>query len=294
VPSFHRAVIQLPATGEMPAAVTYDFESMVAWRYWNPHNVSATVLNSWAQEVSDAILGLSESAWLTPAPISDSAAQAQVRALRRAGLETKKSAPKSGGPDKGSVPGGTGGLLSPLDQAARLLTQISGAKVRGFSTRDFGQERYLGGRSVLVPDDKAATLLGELRPKLPKGMIAFIGLRDSVAEPKPNGVELVIAEGDSQFDILLVAATDAVNYGLTTEDLVQEFRSWDAEFGIDIWQAATDVVQMRLKALPNDLQQFAAQVCKFCPDIVDQGDDNPIATMASNLKERQELLLRWD
>jgi hypothetical protein len=290
--SFNRAVIQLPATGEMSAPVTHDFESMVAWRYWNPQ--SAKGLNSWAQAVSDAILGLSESAWLTPAPISESAAQAQVRAIRRAQLESERSASKSGSPNNRPIPGGTVGLLSPLDQTARLLTQISGAKVRGFSTRDFGRERYLGGRSVLVPGDKAATLLGELRPNLPKGIIAFIGIMDSGAEPKPNGVELVIAEGDSQFDILLVAATDAVNYGWTTADLVREFQSWDAEFGIDIWQAATDVVKMRLKALPNDLQRFAAHICEFCPDIVDRGDDHPVATIVSNLKERQELVLRWD
>jgi hypothetical protein len=292
MPSHNRAVVLLPATGEMPAPVICDFEIWVAWRYWNPDTVSARVVNNWAQAVDDAIQGLHEAAsWLAPPPLSDRGKHTGVRADRRARLEAKHGA---GSPENSPISADKGVLFSPLDQAGRLLRQVTGVEARRFSTRDFGRERYLRARSVLVPDDKAEELLGALRPRLPKGLIAFVGVRRSHAYPTPNGVELVIGQGDDQFEILRVAGTDSVNHDLTTEDLVRELQSWDAEFGIDIWQAETDVVQISLKAVPQDVRQFVTRLRAFCPNVVDSNGDDAAASLARDITERRELLLWWD
>ncbi len=47
-----------------------------------------------------------------------------------------------------------------------------------------------------------------------------------------------MAPGNDQFDILRVAASDAVNYDMLTEDLIRELRAWHRDFGIDIWRQA--------------------------------------------------------
>ena len=120
-----------------------------------------------------------------------------------------------------------------------------------------------------------------------------MGVTNSLAKPSPDGVELVVAEGASQFDILRVAATDGINHGLGTEELIRELKLWDTEFGIDIWQAQTDVIQLRLKRLPVDMKAFAARVYKFCPDIVDQGVGSARA-LEREIAKHKAVFLWWD
>jgi hypothetical protein len=180
-----------------------------------------------------------------------------------------------------------------LEAAARILEETTGTAVRPYSTRDFGRERYSGARSVLVPESGAERLLLQVRRKIPRGMVAFVGVTHNLSRPKPAGVELVVAIGTSQFDIVRVAATDGINYGLDTEGIVKELESWDKEYGVDIWQAESDVVQLRLKTQPKDLQSFANRVYKFCPDIVDQGVGNA-DELAKLIAKEKAVFLWWD
>lgn len=180
-----------------------------------------------------------------------------------------------------------------LEAAGELLASESGHMVRGFSTRDFGREKYFGAQSVLVPEDQAPQLVNRVRARLGPGLVAFVGTQHSLADPPAVGVEVVVAPGESQFDILRVAASDAINYGMETEDVIRELQSWDQEFGIDIYAAQTDVVQLRLKHMPKDLKQFARRVYDFCPDIVDQGTET-LAMLERAISETHEVFLWWD
>lgn len=180
-----------------------------------------------------------------------------------------------------------------LESASELLAHESGQMIRDFSTRDFGRDKYYGARSVVVPEDQAIGLLNRVRARLGPGLVAFIGTQNSLADPPAVGVEVVVAPGQSQFDILRVAASDAVNYGMETEDLVRELQSWDQEFGIDIYAAQTDVIQLRLKHMPKNLRQFASRVYDFCPDIVDQGTET-ISMLERAISETREVFLWWD
>jgi len=182
---------------------------------------------------------------------------------------------------------------SALDSAATTLSQVTGKQVRPFSTIDFGREQNPKGRSVLIKEEAAEGLLDLVRRQLPPGVIAFVGVTKSLARSKPDGVELVVAEGKDQFDILRVAATDGVNHGLGTEDIIRELRAWDAEYGIDIWQAETDTIQLRLRTTPKNLRDFAARVYKFCPDIVDQGVGD-VRALERAIAESKSVFLWWD
>lgn len=180
-----------------------------------------------------------------------------------------------------------------LDEAASRLAKVTTQTVRAFSTRDFGRDRYKKARSVLVPAEHVEALLGKVRKELGPGLIAFIGTQNSLADPQPEGVELVVAEGKTQFDILRVAASDAVNFGMQTEDLIPVLQKWDAEFGIDIFQAGTDTIQLRLTSLPSDLKKFADEVYEFCPDIVDQGVGS-VEELRQEIAKSHQLFLWWD
>jgi hypothetical protein len=186
-----------------------------------------------------------------------------------------------------------GAELSPLEKASGVLAEVTGKSVRNFSTQDFGRTMYTKARSVLVSEQIAEVVLRDVRARLPAGTIAFVGVTHSLARTRPNGVELVVAEGNSQFDILRVAASDGINYGLKTEDLIHELQTWDREIGIDIWQAETDTVQLRLKSIPKNLSQFAIRVYKFCPDIVEQGVGS-ISALEKEIAKEKSVFLWWD
>lgn len=180
-----------------------------------------------------------------------------------------------------------------LDDNAAYLSNITSLPVRPFSTRDFGRDRYSGARSVLVPAERAEALLTKIRTGLAPGLVAFIGTENSLADDAPEGVELVIGPGSTQFDILRVAASDAVNYGKQTEDLIKVLQRWHEAYGIDIFQASTDTIQLRLQRLPPDVDKFAAEVYEFCPDIVDQGVGS-VAKLAEHISKSRTLYLWWD
>lgn len=182
---------------------------------------------------------------------------------------------------------------TPLDHAQEALAKVTGKPVRPFSTRDFGRQQYAGARSVLVDDRDAPALLEKLRVLLPKNTIAFIGTSHSLATPPADGAELVVADGTSQFDILRVAASDAVNYGMGTEDLIKELAEWDRQFGIDVVLAETDTILLRFKTMPKDIHAFAKRLYKFCPDIVDQGTGS-VAELEKEIQTTKSVFLWWD
>ena len=183
--------------------------------------------------------------------------------------------------------------VTDLDAAASLLGKASGQPVRPYSTRDFGRDPFKAARSVLVDAGKAEALVESLRPRLGPGLIAFVGTDTSLADPPAVGTEVVVAKGADQFDILRVAASDAVNYDMVTEDLVRKLKEWDAAYGIDIYMASSDTITFRLKKLPPDLQGFAEDVYKFCPDTVDQGVGS-VEALAKAIGRDRVVGLWWD
>ena len=175
----------------------------------------------------------------------------------------------------------------------RSLAEVSGETVRGFWTQDFGRQKRTEGYSVLIPEDSAKTVLLKLRAVLPPGYVAFVGTTRNLDDPSVNGVELVLARGNDQFDIVRLAATDGTNYAISTEDIVRRLKAWDQAFGIDIWQAETDTIQMDMKSQPKNLRKFSRELYEFCPDIVDQGVGD-LESLEEELREQQTIGLWWD
>ena len=180
-----------------------------------------------------------------------------------------------------------------LQQGSQLLRQITGAQVRPYSTRDFGREKYDGAISVLIDEKQAESMLAKIRKQLPAGLVAFIGTTSSQATPLAESVELVVGQGQGPLDILEIAKTDAANYDMGTEDVKAKLAQWHKAYGIDIWQAETDTIQLRFKRMPSNLKAFAIEVYKFCPDIVDQGVGSESALIQA-IKQQKGLYLWWD
>lgn len=182
---------------------------------------------------------------------------------------------------------------TPAFDPERTLAEVSGSTVRAFWTQDFGRAKRTEGYSALVPEASAKALLLKLRPMLPAGYVAFVGTTRNLDDPGIRGSELVVAPGNDQFDIVRLAATDGINYGLTTEDIVRRLKEWDQKFGIDVWQAETDTLQMDLKREPDNMRTFSPELYKFCPDIVDQGVGD-LDSLQKEIRKQQAIYLWWD
>lgn len=174
-----------------------------------------------------------------------------------------------------------------------LLSTVTKSDVRNFWTNDFGREKRNGGFSAIVPIDKAETFVTSIRKQLMPGYVAFVGTTNNLDNPSLKVAEIVVAPGQDQFDIIRLAATDAVNYDMTTDQIIAELKQWDSQVGIDIWQAETDTVQLKLKSLPRDLPSFSRKLYNFCPDIVDQGVGD-VESLQASIKQEHAIVLWWD
>lgn len=180
-----------------------------------------------------------------------------------------------------------------IDQAAQRLADLSGKKIRPFATRDFGRDRNSEARSVVVSERDAPRIVEQLRAQIGPGLLAFIGCTRSLEEGAEEGNEVVVGVGDSQFDILRIAQSDAVNYDMETDDLVRRLEQYDRDYGIDIFHAETDTIEFKLKKMPNDISAFCKDLYEFCPDIVDQGVGT-VEELEKAVAKSGHIFLWWD
>ena len=182
-----------------------------------------------------------------------------------------------------------------LEEAAQQLAQLAKQPLRAYSTYDFGRERDTSARSIVVPTDVAEDLLNTFRNELSPGVIAFIGTTRWLGDEQHDAAsELVVANGASQFDSLLVARSDAINYGMETEDLVKKLTEYDQMHGISIFHAETDTIEFQLLRIPDQLTAFCEDLYTFCPDIVDQNCETVEALAQEIAANEGKVFLWWD
>jgi hypothetical protein len=181
-----------------------------------------------------------------------------------------------------------------LDDAAHRLGQISGAPARDYSTFDFGRDRDSDAKSVIVRAEQAPQILTQFRQELSADLIAYIGTTRWLSDEAREGDnEIVVAHGTSQFDILRLARTNAVNHEMETEDLIKKLQEYDARHGIDIFHAEADTVEFTLTRMTEDLRAFCEDLYQFCPDIVDQGLGT-VQSLEEEIRTCGQVYLWWD
>ena len=90
-----------------------------------------------------------------------------------------------------------------------------------------------------------------------------------------------------------MARSDAGNYKMKTEDLIKKLQEYDRKYGIEIFQAETDTIRLKLLQVPLDTKKFAQDLYGFCPDIVDQGVGS-IDALEQTIINFREIYLWWD
>jgi hypothetical protein len=128
------------------------------------------------------------------------------------------------------------------------------------------------GLSVKVTDGAAAEALRALlQPALgPLGYRAFWSSRQ---DPRGlnEGDEVVVIKSADRYQPLRVRQTDAGNYDISTDDIIDRLKAWEQLCNFDVVGAASDWVALTFESLPERICAFAEEVYLFCPDSVSQG-----------------------
>ena len=182
------------------------------------------------------------------------------------------------------------------------VEKLIGKKLRDFITIDFGREekKVDGTYSTVLDDETIDSILYDLSDILGDEYNFFIGTTNFLApindinidEKKPSS-ELIITKEKSWQDMIRLAESDAINYDMETEDLIEKISEYDEKYGIELVLAETDSIVLDFKKLPENIMELAKDIYEFCPDIVDQGSGD-INILAEGLEITHRLYLWWD
>jgi hypothetical protein len=67
------------------------------------------------------------------------------------------------------------------------------------------------------------------------------------------------------------AGTSAPNFDLNNNDILEQLAGWQSLCSFKIISAGGDRAEIEFITLPQDMDAFAQDLYKFCPDLVDQG-----------------------
>jgi hypothetical protein len=128
-----------------------------------------------------------------------------------------------------------------------------------------------------------------LRKEAPAGYLVFcyelgFGMRPD---------QFAVLRGKDQFDILRAVGTDGANYNIMPDQVLARVKEWDKRYGLDIQAAGQDWMEARFKAPPAEMDAFAREVYKFCPDVVDQGTGS-VEELAREMTKTNSVYLWWD
>lgn len=140
----------------------------------------------------------------------------------------------------------------------------------------------------LTSDDFVAVLTGDRNPFKERIPLLLEQMQKMQAR---SGIELAIGIGESQFDIVRLAKTDAINHGLSTEEIVERLIAINRELEIDINAACSDAIDFELGHAPDDPLKFSKELFAFCPDLK---SSYTIPEYAEKLRKGAVVTLWWD
>lgn len=150
------------------------------------------------------------------------------------------------------------------------------------------KDEYYTGIFSETTEDKATDAVKKLKSKFrAKGYLVF------VFEGEDNKMHIAVIKGTDDLDILRYRKTDGINYGLANEHLVQKISQWKSSYGLNVIGCGTDWLQVEFDKLPADLDAFAEEVYKFCPDSVEQGVGT-VAKLKEAIRQMNGIWLWWD
>lgn len=135
---------------------------------------------------------------------------------------------------------------------------------------------------------KGFEIVNELKPKFKKkGYLVFY------IEGENGTQRISIIKGKDELDILRYRKTNGANYNLESKDVLQKISEWQSKYGVTVIGCSQDYVEIKFDTLPQNMDEFANEVYKFCPDSVEQGVGD-VKSLKEYIISQKGIWLWWD
>lgn len=187
------------------------------------------------------------------------------------------------------------------EDISKTLREVTGLEPRNFSTIDalIGEDPIQTETVSLelpisrFPDPIA--VVNQVREKMPdSSYLVFLGTAKNIHEESSSTVEIVIGRGKSQEDIIRLARTEAPNYDLETDGVIESMAKLYEHAEIGILGAAIDSVSIEIKEVKTSLTQLAEALFEVCGDLSQSDLYSNEEALAEYLKDNDFVFLWWD
>lgn len=96
-----------------------------------------------------------------------------------------------------------------------------------------------------------------------------------------------------KYTILKQIATDGINWDITNDSLISIIKTFDKKYSLELIGASGDWCEFIIHNEPKNWTQFAKEVYRVCPDVVDQGAGT-VQALADEMKKTKRLYFWWD
>lgn len=151
-----------------------------------------------------------------------------------------------------------------------------------------GKTVELPGVSFLIPKEERYKLVDSINQVFNyRGHYAFIS-DDEYREDKK--ITLSIVRGGSVYNVLSLQQTNGINFGISTDSLINALKAFSVNYPFTIIGADFDWCELRLEKQPADWLELSKEVLKLCPT-----DEVTPEQFADALKaEKGTIFLWWD
>lgn len=182
------------------------------------------------------------------------------------------------------------------------IRQINASKIEPFHyslgkfiTKDGEIESdpiFLKGLVFKETNSKSYDLVFSLKDKFKeRGYSIFLLENNFNIDNKPDNIGIL--KTTDKYTVLKQIATDGINWDITNDSLISIIKTFDKKYSLELIGASGDWCEFIIHNDPKNWIQFAKEVYKVCPDVVDQGTGT-VEALADEMKNTKRLYFWWD
>jgi hypothetical protein len=151
---------------------------------------------------------------------------------------------------------------------------------------------FLKGLVFQEQNSKSYDLIFALKDKFKaKGYTIFLLENNFNIDNKLDNIGILKTSG--KYTVLKQIETDGINYDITNDSLISIIKTFDKKYSLELIGASGDWCEFIIHNEPKNWLQFAKEVYKVCPDVVDQGTGT-VEALADEMKKTKRLYFWWD
>jgi Domain of unknown function (DUF4253) len=124
-----------------------------------------------------------------------------------------------------------------------------------------------------------------------KGYSIFLLENNFNIDNEPDNI--AVLKTTDKYTVLKQIATDGINWNITNDSLISIIKTFDKKYSLELIGASGDWCEFIIHTEPKNWMEFANEVYKVCPDVVDQGTGT-VQALADEMKKTKRLYFWWD